>query len=148
MTVQYFDGNYYECVRHREFVERCQSAKRRGLISSNVIEVFQNLVFTLGLLVTCLIAAYQINIGQIKVGQFSGLVTYMAQLHAPLNSFGRFYRSIQSSMINAERMLELFKECPSVVDGPSAQDLSSCNGDIVFRNVHFAYQNREFGLNG
>ena len=105
-------------------------------------------MFTLGLLITCFIAAYQIKIHQIEVGQFSGLVAYMAQLSTRLNSFATLIRSIQSSMINSERMLELFKEHPTVVDKPDAQDLGSCIGGISFSNVHLAYGGGRRILNG
>lgn len=146
--VQYFNATSRECRRHGKFVERYQSAKRRVLISSYIIEVSQNVVFTFGLLVTCFIAAYQIKVGQIKVGQFSGLVTYFAQLRGPLDSFRKLYTSIESAIINAERMLELFRKCPTVVDKPSAQDLDTFGGQISFENVKFAYNSRNLVLNG
>ncbi|KMU77481.1 heavy metal tolerance protein [Coccidioides immitis RMSCC 3703] len=72
----------------------------------------------------------------------------MAQLQGPLNFFGTFYRSIQSALINSERMLELFREQPTVIDGPSASTLSRCTGDIKFNNVEFAYDCRKPALNG
>lgn len=78
--MNYFGARPYEVSRYREVVKDYLSAKYSVMISSNIIEVSQNLVFTLGLLITCFIAAYQIKIHQIEVGQFSGLVTYMAQL--------------------------------------------------------------------
>lgn len=103
-------------------------------------------MFTHAILVTCLIAAYQVNIGQIKVIQFSGLVTYMAQLRTPFNFFSALYQSIQSPMIYLEQMLELLKDLLTVTDKPSAQNLSSCNGNISFNNVSFAYGTRNFSL--
>ncbi len=147
-TVKYFNAEQYEFNRYREAVKDYQRAEYKVLISLNIMNVSQNLVFTLGLLVTCFIAAYQVTTGQRKVGQFVGLLTYMAQLQGPLNFFGTFYRSIQSSMINSERMLELFKESPTVVDEPDAQDLPSCQGEIRFNDVKFAYDPRKPALNG
>lgn len=108
----------------------------------------QNTVFMLGLLVTCFIAAYQVSTGQRSVGDFVILLTYMAQLQGPLNFFGTFYRSIQSALINSERMLELFREQPTVCDLPHATPISSCRGDIVFDNVEFSYDSRKPALNG
>jgi hypothetical protein len=35
--------------------------------------------------------------------------------------------------INAERLLELFREQPTVVDSPRATPLAMCNGDIKLR---------------
>ncbi len=147
-TVKYFNAEPNEFNRYRGAVNDYQRAEYKVLISLNIMSVLQNLVFILGLLVTCFIAAYQVTTGQRKVGQFVGLLTYMFQLHGPLNFFGTFYRSIQSSMINSERMLELFKECPTVVDNPDAQDLPSCQGEICFNDVKFAYDSRKPVLNG
>ena len=55
---------------------------------------------------------------------------------------------IQSAMINSERMLELFKEQPTVVDTPDAVPLPSCEGDLRFNDVHFSYDNRKPALTG
>ncbi len=99
-------------------------------------------------MVTCFIAAYQVTAGQRPVGDFVSLLTYMAQLQAPLNFFGTFYRSIQMAMVNSERLLELFKERPTVVDKPDVKELTSCEGEIRFNNVEFAYDPRKPALNG
>ena len=147
-TVKYFNAEQYEFNRYRGAVRNFQHAEYKVLVSLNIMNVSQNLVFTLGLMITCFIAAYQVTTGQQSVGQFVGLLTYMAQLQGPLNYFGTFYRSIQSAMINSERMLELFKERPNVVDEPLAQDLPYCLGQISFNDVSFAYDPRKPALNG
>lgn len=147
-TVKYFNAEDYEFKRYRNAVKDYQKAEYKVLISLNIMNVSQNLVFTLGLMVTCFIAAYQVTTGQQKVGKFVTLLTYMAQLQGPLNFFGTFYRSIQSAMINSERMLELFKEKPTVVDELDAQPLPSCQGEIRFNDVKFAYDPRKPALNG
>ena len=147
-TVKYFNAEQYEFGRYRGAVQDYQKAEYRVLVSLNIMNISQNLVFTLGLLITCFIAAYQVTTGQCTVGQFVSLLTYMAQLQGPLNFFGTFYRSIQSAMINSERMLELFKESPTVVDEPTAQDLPSCQGEIRYNDVRFAYDPRKPALNG
>lgn len=147
-TVKYFNAEQYEFNRYRGAVQDFQTAEYKVLISLNILNVSQNLIFMLGLLVMCFIAAYQVTTGQRKVGQFVGLLTYMAQLQNPLNFFGTFYRSIQSAMINSERMLELFKERPSVVDAPDVEEFPSCQGEIRFNDVKFAYDPRKPALDG
>lgn len=147
-TVKYFNAEDYEFDRYRNAVKDYLKAEYKVLISLNIMNVSQNLVFTLGLMVACFIAAYQVTTGQRKVGDFVTLLTYMAQLQGPLNFFGTFYRSIQSAMINSERMLELFKEKPTVVDEPDAQPLPSCQGEIRFNGVEFAYDPRKPALHG
>lgn len=147
-TVKYFNAEQYEFRRYRAAVQDYQTAEYKVLISLNVLNVSQNLIFMVGLLVLCFIAAYQVTTGQRKVGRFMELLTYMAQLQSPLNYFGTFYRSIQSAMINSERMLELFKERPSVIDEADAEELPSCQGEIRFNDVRFAYDPRKPALDG
>jgi ABC-type transport system involved in Fe-S cluster assembly fused permease/ATPase subunit len=147
-TVKYFNAEDYEFNRYKGSVKRYQDAEYKVLYSLQIMNVTQNLVFMLGLMVACFIAAYQVTTGVIKVGKFVLLLTYMAQLQQPLNYFGTFYRMIQSAMINSERMLELFKEKPTVVDKPDVKELPSCEGDIVFQDVRFTYDQRKEALRG
>ncbi|KAL1652004.1 ATP-binding cassette-type vacuolar membrane transporter Hmt1 [Diplodia intermedia] len=147
-TVKYFNAEAYEFNRYREAVTKYQTAEYRVLFSLNLMNITQNLVFMLGLMVACFIAAYEVTTGQSRVGHFVTLLTYMAQLQQPLNFFGTFYRMIQSAMINSERMLELFKEQPTVVDGPFVKNLPTCEGDIRFNEVRFSYDERKPALQG
>ncbi|KAI4615786.1 hypothetical protein J4E90_010274 [Alternaria incomplexa] len=147
-TVKYFNAEAYEFNRYREAVKKYQNAEYKVMISLNIMNITQNMVFMIGLLVTCFIAAYQIAVGVLDVGKFVTLLTYMSQLQSPLNFFGTFYRMIQSAMINSERMLELFKEQPTVVDKEDAKPLASCEGNLRFQDVHFAYDQRKPALTG
>jgi len=147
-TVKYFNAEAYEFNRYREAVNKYQGAEYKVTFSLALMNTAQNLVFMLGLIVACFIAAYQVTTGQLKVGKFVTLLTYMTQLQGPLNFFGTFYRMIQNNMINSERMLELFKEQPTVMDGDDAQELPSCEGEIRFNDVHFAYDTRKAALQG
>ncbi|KAJ6131446.1 hypothetical protein N7523_001906 [Penicillium sp. IBT 18751x] len=147
-TVKYFNAEQYEFNRYRGAVGDFQKAEYHVLFSLTLLNTCQNTVFMMGLLTTCFICAYQVSIGQRDVGAFVLLLTYMAQLQGPLNFFGTFYRSIQSALINAERMLELFREQPTVVDSPHAMPLAVCKGDIRFQNIEFSYDSRKPALNG
>ena len=147
-TVKYFNAEAYEFNRYREAVKKYQKAEYLVTFSLALMNTIQNLVFMLGLIVVCFIAAYQVTIGLLKVGAFVVILQYMTQLQGPLNFFGTFYRMIQNNMINSERMLELFKENPTVTDGPDAEELPSCEGSIRYNDVHFSYDNRKPALQG
>ena len=145
-TVKYFNAEDYEFNRYRKAVVAFQKMEYKVTISLNVLNISQNMVFMTGLLATSFIAAYQVTTGVREVGHFVILLTYMAQLQQPLNFFGTFYRSVQSAMISGERLLELFKEQPTVVDDPCARELPFCEGQIRFQNVKFSYDQRKPAL--
>lgn len=147
-TVKYFNAEAYEFNRYREAVQKYQKAEYQVTFSLALMNTIQNLVFMLGLIVASFIAAYQVTVGILKVGAFTTLLTYLAQLQGPLNFFGTFYRMIQNNMINSERMLELFKEKPTVLDNPDAVSIPSCEGEVRFNDVHFAYDSRKPALKG
>lgn len=147
-TVKYFGAEDYEFERYRSAVRVYQKAEYKVTLSLQVMNLTQNMIFMLGLLVVSFIAAYQVTTKQRQVGQFVTLITYMAQLQGPLNYFGTFYRSVQSAMISGERLLELFKEQPSVVDELGAAEMPSCEGQIRFENVKFSYDQRKPALEG
>lgn len=147
-TVKYFNAEAYEFNRYRNAVMKYQKAEYLVTFSLALMNTIQNLVFMMGLIVMCFIAAYQVTIGQRKVGDFVTLLIYMAQLQGPLNFFGTFYRMIQNNMINSERMLELFKEKPTVEDNPDAEEMPTCEGEIRYNDVRFSYDNRKPALQG
>lgn len=147
-TVKYFNAEPYEFGRYRGAVSNFQKAEYDVLFSLTLMNTTQNTVFMLGLLIACFIASYQVATGERDVGHFVTLLIYMAQLQGPLNFFGTFFRSIQSAMINSERLLELFREQTTVVDSPTASDIKDCKGDIVFDNAEFSYDSRRHALNG
>jgi ABC-type transport system involved in Fe-S cluster assembly fused permease/ATPase subunit len=145
-TVKYFNAEDYEFNRYRQAVSAFQKMEFKVTISLNILNISQNLVFMAGLLITSFIAAYQVTTGKRRVGEFVGLITYMGQLQQPLNFFGTFYRGMQSAMISGERLLELFKEKPTVVDEPTAHPMPTCEGQIRFQNVKFSYDQRKPAL--
>ncbi|TVY58761.1 ABC transporter aclQ [Lachnellula suecica] len=145
-TVKYFNAEDYEFNRYRKAVSAFQKMEYKVTVSLNILNISQNMVFMTGLLATSFISAFQVTTGQQEVGGFVALLTYMAQLQQPLNFFGSFYRSVQSAMISGERLLELFKEQPSVVDDPNAVAMPTCEGQIRFQNVKFSYDKRKPAL--
>ena len=145
-TVKYFNAEEYEFKRYRSAVSAFQQMEYKVTISLNILNISQNMVFMTGLLITSFIAAYQVTTGKRTVGDFVSLMTYMAQLQQPLNFFGSFYRGVQSAMISGERLLELFKEQPTVVDSPTATPMPTCEGEISFQNVKFSYDKRKPAL--
>jgi ATP-binding cassette, subfamily B, vacuolar membrane transporter HMT1/ACLQ len=146
-TVKYFNAEQYEFSRYRTSIKVMQRFQYWLEITLSLMNTVQGALFMVALLVASFIEAYQVAQGFQTVGKFVLLITYMAQLQAPLNFFGTFYRAIQTALINAERMLELFKEQPTVVDRIDARKLESCDGDIIFDNVTFGYDKRKPALN-
>ncbi|KAK6081654.1 ABC transporter [Seiridium cupressi] len=145
-TVKYFNAEEFEFNRYRDAIKNFQAAEAKVTWSISSMNICQSLVFMTGMLIAMMLGAYQVSTGQRKVGDFVALMTYLNQLQGPLNFFGTFYRTVQQAMISGERLLELFKQQPTVVDRPGAKAVTKCDGLIEFSKVQFAYDPRRPAL--
>ncbi|KAI9675807.1 MAG: hypothetical protein M1829_003232 [Trizodia sp. TS-e1964] len=147
-TVSYFNQIPYEEERYSQSVEKHLKSERRYWLVSYLLGGVQGLIFSAGLLCACFLAAYQVSCGKKAVGDFVTLLSYWAQLSAPLNFFGNFYRKVASDMLNAERLLELLKTQPDIKDSEEAKPLELKTGTIKFEDVHFSYDPRKPAIKG
>ncbi|EFR00290.1 heavy metal tolerance protein [Nannizzia gypsea CBS 118893] len=145
-TVHHNSAVPNELSRFNGLIKSFQGAEYFVFFSLNMLNATQNLLFTAGVAIVCLLCAYQISADMQKVAMFVTLITYLAQLQAPLNFFGSFYTQVQNNLIDAERMLALFKEKPLVTDGENAMPLNYCTGKVEFKNINFAYDERRPAL--
>lgn len=140
-TVKYFNAEAFEFARYRKAIKTFQDAEAKVTAGMNMMNMCQTFVFTSGMLIVTAIAAYEVVAGPRDISQFVMVLTYLNQLQGPLNFFGSFYRTVQQAMISGERLLELFKIQPNIVDKPGAATLEDCQGLIKWTNVDFDYAN-------
>ncbi|CAK7227297.1 ATP-binding cassette-type vacuolar membrane transporter Hmt1 [Sporothrix curviconia] len=138
-TVKYFNAETYEFNRYRRAIKNFQAAEAKVTWGMNDMNIYQALVFMCGILIMLMVAAIEVTQGMRSIGDFVVMITYLAQLQGPLQFFGSFYRTVQQAMISGERLLELFKIQPSVVDQPGVVPLPECRGHIRWTNVQFSY---------
>ncbi|KAK7205131.1 putative ABC transporter [Myxozyma melibiosi] len=138
-TVKYFNANQYEQDRYREAIDNVQKISIKYQASNHLLGLMQNTIFTLVLLFSCFFSAYKVITGEIKVGSFVMLLTYMKQLQHPLDQLTNFLKSTQDNLVSAEKLIQMLETVPTVVDSPNAKKLEVKKGEIVFDNVSFKY---------
>lgn len=138
-TAQYFNGEEFEQHRYSSALGTFHRAEFQYHFALSFTKAWQSTAFNLGLLIMYSIVAHQISARQRPVGHFVTLATFLAQLQRPLESFARFYGSIQLTLMNAERMLSVFRQKPAVIDEAQAVPLEACIGEISFQNAVFCY---------
>ncbi|KAK7428945.1 ATP-binding cassette-type vacuolar membrane transporter Hmt1 [Neonectria magnoliae] len=145
-TVKYFNAEEFESNRYQDKVNDFQKAEAQVQVGMMMMNICQTLVFNLGRITVALVCGWQVAVGKRTTGDFFTVVSYLTQLQGPLNFFGTFYRTVQQAMISGERLLELFKIQPTVVDTPHAVPLENFKGSIRWNNVSFSYDRRRPAL--
>ncbi|UPK92891.1 hypothetical protein LCI18_003826 [Fusarium solani-melongenae] len=142
-TVQHNCAVSRETQRFKDHVVVYQYAERLVQWSLNGLNLTQSSIFTLGTALLVAVSAYKISIGEQTVGEFVSLINYFVQLQGPLNFFGTYYTMLQNNLIEAERLLDIFKETSGVAEKEDAIKMPSPRGEVAFNNVKFSYQSNK-----
>ncbi|KAJ8494557.1 hypothetical protein ONZ45_g13206 [Pleurotus djamor] len=147
-TVKYFNGEEHEGARYRDALAQYQTLEIRVILALNLLNLVQNLIITVGLLVGSMIVALHVTRGEADLADFIIFITYLAQLYTPLTQLGYTYRSMNQSLVDTERLLQLLNEPTDINDRPNAPDLIVEDGEIEFENVSFSYDDHSNALRG
>ena len=144
-TVKYFGNEEHEANRFDTALARYERAAIRSQVTLNMLNLGQAAIISLGLTVVMLMAARQTIHGQLTVGRFVMVNTYLMQLYTPLNFLGFVYRGIKQGLVDMEQMFRLIRVPPEIQDKPNAIHLAehrtgSRPAGIRFENVQFGYR--------
>lgn len=141
-TVKYFNAEAAEADRYNSSMRAYEDAAVLSRTSLAAVNIGQGTIIALGLVLIMGIAGHDIQKGNLSVGDFVTVNTYLLQLYLPLNFLGWVYREIRQSLVDLERMFSLLDEYPDVQDPDGASSLALGQGEVSFEDVHFAYKDR------
>lgn len=141
-TVKYFNAEENEAKRYDISLRRYEDAAVLSRTSLAAVNIGQGCIIAVGLVLMMGLAGLDIKKGELSVGDFVAVNTYLIQLYLPLNFLGFVYREIRQAFVDLERMFGLLDVHPDVDDLPDAPELKMKGGEIRFEDVHFAYHDR------
>ncbi|MEX2367782.1 MAG: ABC transporter ATP-binding protein/permease [Pseudohongiellaceae bacterium] len=139
-TVKYFTNEEYESSHYDRELAVWETAKRNNRLSLFALNGGQALIVSLSMTVMLALAARGVADGSMTLGDFVLVNSYMMQLFMPLNFLGFVYREIKGALANIERLFDLLKIKPGVVDKPDAVTLGNPKPDVRFSHVSFHYR--------
>lgn len=142
-TVSYFNRSMYEEGRYKTATKNAVRSENSYYISAEFSWAAQSFVMAFSLMAASFLAVYQISKGEKPVGNFVTLMLYWNQLMYPLHVVSTSYRRMSSTLIDAERLLQLLRTKPTVTEAPDAKDLQVTEGCVKFDNVDFSYDERK-----
>ena len=139
-TVKYFGTEDHEAARYDKAMGRFESAAVDTQVSLALLNTGQEVIVATGLVSVMIMAGFGVAAGDLTLGDFVMVNTFMIQLYAPLNLLGFVYREIRQSLIDMENMFDLLQVEQKIVDAPDAPPLQVSDGTVEFRNVCFGYE--------
>jgi ATP-binding cassette, subfamily B, bacterial len=114
-------------------------ARIKYAVQSSQWALLVGVTTAIGAATVLLVGALHVRSGQISVGDLVIVMSYMAQLYAPVETLGKKAGEFQVHLTGAERVYSLLDEEPDVSESPGANPLRRALGDVRFERVSFSY---------
>jgi ATP-binding cassette subfamily B protein len=141
-TVKYFGNEAHEARRYDSALKHYERASVRSKVSLAMLNIGQAGIIAVGLVAIMAMAGYGVAAGNMTVGDFVLVNSYLIQLYMPLNFLGFVYRQIRQSLTDMDSMFSLLNVEEEVADKPTAPALEVAGGEVVFDHVDFGYDER------
>lgn len=138
-TVKYFGAEARETERYDVAMRGYEVAALKTSYSLGFINFGQAVIINGAMVTIMLMSAMDVMNGQASVGDFVMVNAYIIQIMMPLNFLGFVYREIRQALVDMGEMFSLLEQPAEVEDKPDAPALDVKGGEIVLRDVHFAY---------
>ena len=142
-TVKYFNAEIMEADRFNKAMKTYEDSAVKARASLSIVNIGQGGIIALGLFLVMGMAGEDIAKGNMSVGDFVVVNTFLLQLYLPLNFLGFVYREIRQSLLDMGRMFALVDEKPDIIDQENAYELKVKKGKIEFINVNFSFGTRK-----
>ncbi|MDH2917965.1 MAG: ABC transporter ATP-binding protein/permease [Sideroxydans sp.] len=139
-TVKYFGNEQYEANRYDHNMEHWERAAVRNQESLSLLNAGQSVIIALGITALMLLAADEVAMGKMTLGDLVLVNVFMLQLYMPLHFLGFVYREIRNSLADMEKMFRLLDEHKEIADTDHATVLNVGRAAVKFEQVNFGYQ--------
>jgi ABC-type transport system involved in Fe-S cluster assembly fused permease/ATPase subunit len=142
-TVAYFNRNEYERGRYKGAVSTTINSMWVFLIRQYLGIGAQSLLIHAAFNSCAIIAVWEIASGRKPLGNFITFIMYWSTIVSPLHTMNSSYRYMATSLVDAERVLQLIRTKPTVTEGDDVKDLVVTDAKVEFENVEFSYDERK-----
>ncbi|MFQ5493045.1 MAG: ABC transporter ATP-binding protein [Candidatus Dojkabacteria bacterium] len=146
-TVKYFAKEGFEEKRMEDQYSRWYTVIWEYANTFRLINVSTGFLSIVGSAIVILLALFKTTAGNMSLGEFILVVTFLATFFPRLTEMIYQFREIAKHYTDLEKYIGLLNEPVTVVEANNALTLKTIKGKIQFKDVHFKYHKRENILN-
>lgn len=146
-TVKAFAAEKRETARYDQAIKDYSRQYVRTTTSLAGLNAGQELIMNFGLFAMLAVAAWQVSLDRMQVGDVTAVMLLLFNLYRPLNILGWAWREIKQGAVDLEKLRGLMGMRPEVADRHGATELQKAEGHVVFEHVSFAHAGRDVGIN-
>ena len=147
-VVQSFTNEEFEISRFKKDNGRFRVAK---IVAYKVMAATHSSIYMMTRLLTLLVLVYGAWLNyqnELSYGELVSFLLFLNVLIKPIDKISALLELYPKGMAGFGRFQELMEQEPEILDRPDAIEVSGLNGNILFEDVHFAYDGHKSVLNG
>jgi len=138
-VVQAFAQERRESERLQQYAGVAIAAQQRTALVGSINSLSSGLVMTLGAAVVLWLGARQVLDGTLSIGSILVFLVYLNSLQEQMKILANTYTTSQSIGASVDRVVEVLKGSPEIVDSATARELPNTRGHVQINNVTFGY---------
>ncbi len=139
-TIKSYTAEQHEVNRIRQESNRYQQANKDAIVLSAAFVPLIRMAIMAGFIAILVFGGQLALSGVLNVGIYSVLIFMTQRLLWPLTRLGTTLDLYQRAMASTTRVLDLLDTKPQIISGDVALPTPEVQGEVVFENVTFAYQ--------
>jgi ATP-binding cassette, subfamily B, bacterial len=128
-----------EQKRYVEHAGRNLKEQLRLSVTAGTFSLIIGMAMAFGTAAVLFIGTRHVQSGQLTLGEFILVMSYLAMLYSPLQTLSKSAGSLQGSLVSLERAFEILDQAEDVPEKPNAKPLARARGEVRLENVFFAY---------
>ena len=141
-VVKAFGGEEKVIAEFDEHNEKLYHANWRAQFLSGVMHPLANFFGNLNYVAMCVLGAYLVAKGTLKIGKIAEFILYIRQFNQPIMQLAQIMNVFQQTAAAAERVFEFLDE-PEEALAPGNEALPPVEGNITFEHVKFGYEDSD-----
>ncbi|MGX7058488.1 ABC transporter ATP-binding protein [Vagococcus humatus] len=146
-VIQAFGNEEFETRRFKELNNMYRQSKIKFYQVMGVSSAYNYLFIRLISLFALIFGAYYSIRGEITYGEFVGFILLSNVFVRPIEKVNNMIESYPKGIAGFRRFIEEIDKEPSIQDAKKAEDMLNVNGNIVYDQVSFAYDDGTEVLN-
>ncbi len=135
-----------EQAQKTRFAQAAEDRRKAEIDTIKVMSVVESMygyVWQFGIVIVLLAGGYMVIQSQLSLGKLVAFVYYVVYLVFPMFDIGQFLVKSRQSAVSIDRLVELEKMPPMVVDSGPRRGNGSIKGRLTFEKVSFGFPNSE-----
>jgi ATP-binding cassette subfamily B protein len=134
-----FNGEKRSVEKFDTFNTTLYSSAWKSQFLSGMMMPLMNFIGNLGYVVVCILGGWLAFKNAITVGDIQAFIQYVRSFTQPITSIANISNTLQQTAACAERVFEFLDEAEEQPDTDHPVKLSSIQGTVEFKDVHFGY---------